>query len=87
MLPLMVRPISLKLRPHELTARARLLLKRFDDEQRVKFLASKALSAVYEMEPVAAEKLRSMSADDRDAWQADYKSLVEVLRRIQKRGV
>jgi hypothetical protein len=87
----MIKPISLKLRPDETTRRARAMLRRFDKEmaaqQRVKWCALRALSEIYEMDSAAEVKLKSMSSSARDSWHADYKLLVDVLRRIQKRGV
>ena len=87
----MVKPISLRLRSHEVTDRARALLRRLDKEsllqRRVKLFAIKALSAIYQMDAAAAPKLRSMSAGDRDRWQADRQLIVSTLQKITRRGV
>jgi hypothetical protein len=87
----MIKPISLRLRPDEVNQRARALLRRLDNElllqRRVKLFAIKALSAIYQMDAAAAPKLRSMSASDRDRWQADRQLIVSRLQKISSRGV
>jgi hypothetical protein len=86
-----VRPISLRLRHHEVTNRARELLRRLDKEllaqRRVKLLAAKALSAIFEMDDAAAPKLKKLSTSDRDRWQADRELIVSTLLKMSKRGV
>jgi len=79
----MVRPapISLRIRSAEATARARQLLRRFDEKdllrRRVKWQALKALIAVREMRRNAV-KLKS--ADDR--WLTEVKSIETMLQKI-----
>jgi hypothetical protein len=84
-------PISLRIRSAEATSRARNLLRRLDEEnlvqRRVKWQAMKALASVYKMDTVAAPKLKTMSAGDRDSWSAGYRLLTSTLLRISKRGV
>jgi hypothetical protein len=87
----MVKPISLRIRSVEATARARQLLRRLDEDdrlqRRVRWLAMKAIVSIREMKSVAAPKLESMYATDRDRWQAECKKVESILLKISKRGV
>lgn len=84
-------PISLRIRSREVTYRARKVLRRLEaDDQlqrRVRWLATKAIVSVREMSSVAAPKLRSIYATDRDRWLADCKLIETILQRISKGGV
>ncbi|MGE5773903.1 MAG: hypothetical protein ACM3Z4_18055 [Hyphomicrobiales bacterium] len=64
----MVKPISLRIRAHEATARARQLLREFDEkknlQRRVRWQAMKAVVAIREMRAAAAPKLRTLSSSD-----------------------
>ena len=75
----------------ETAARARQLLRRLEEadrlQRRVKFLAMKAVVALREMRSVAAPKLESMYAGDRDRWQAEMRSIEVILLKISKLGV
>ena len=89
----MVRPapISLRIRGAEVTDRARKLLRRLEEEdrlqRRVKWQAMKAIVSIREMRTVAAPKLRSMYSSDRDRWQAECKQAETILLKISKLGV
>jgi hypothetical protein len=84
-------PISLRIRSAEATDRARKLLRRLDEDdrlqRRVRWLAMKAIVSIREMNGVAAPKLRSMYASDRDRWQAQSKLAESILLKISKLGV
>ena len=85
----MVKPpvISLRLRAHEINARAYEVLTRLNEEDRqrrkVHFLALKAIILVQEMQT----EVRSMSAADRDRFETNCKLARVALRRISKTGV
>jgi hypothetical protein len=83
--------ISLRIRHAEATHRARELLRRLDEadrpQRRVKWLATKAIVSIREMNRVAAPTLQSMYYKDRDRWQAEYKQVESILPKISKRGV
>jgi hypothetical protein len=89
----MVRPdpISLRIRSAEVNYRARKLLRRLDDEnrlqRRVRWLAMKAMVCIRELNALAAPKLKSMYASDRNRWQSEYEQVKAVLLRISKKGV
>ena len=84
-------PISLRLQRAEITARARRILHKFDEDiaaqRRVKYFAAKALVAIYAMDAAADIKLKSMSADARSRWLVDCRSLKSTLTKIVSRGV
>lgn len=84
-------PISLRIRAREATYRARKVLGRLDEDdrlqRRVRWLAMKAIVSIREMSIVAAPKLRSMYSSDRDRWQAECKLVESILLKISKRGV
>jgi hypothetical protein len=83
--------ISLRIRASEANARARKLLHRLaeDDrlQRRVRWMALKAIVSIREMNRVAAPKLPSIYYRDRDRWQAEYKLVESILLKISKRGV
>jgi hypothetical protein len=80
-------PISLKIRAAVVNARAYEVLARLNEEdrqrRRVRFLATKALISVMEMQT----EVRSMSAADRGRFELNCKLARSVLRRISKTGV
>jgi hypothetical protein len=84
-------PISLRIRASEATYRARKVLRKLDEDdrlqRRVRWLAMKMIVSIREMSNVAAPKLRSMYSGDRDRWQADYKLVESILQKISRRGV
>jgi len=84
-------PISLRIRSAEATYRARKILHRLAEDdhlhRRVKWLATKAMVSIREMNSVAAPKLQSMYYRDRDRWQAECKLIESILLKISKRGV
>jgi hypothetical protein len=84
-------PISLRIRSAEATVRARQLLRRLDEDdrlqRRVRWQAMKAMIAVRAMSGVASPKLRSMLSSDRHCWEADIKRIELILLKISKRGV
>ena len=84
-------PISLRIRAAEVNYRARKILRRLDEDdrlqRRVRWLATKAIVSIREMSSVAAPKLRSMYSSDRDRWQAEYKRVESILQKISRRGV
>jgi len=88
----MVRPapISLKLRPDEVTARARVVLHRLDDDLRlqnsVKLLAMKAYVLINKMNAVAEPRLKLLATSDRGRWQTEIKLVESILLKISKRG-
>jgi hypothetical protein len=81
----MVRPISLRIRHNEVTARARELLRRLDEKDRlrrnVKWQGLKALVAIREMRSVA---VKLESADHR--WLADVRTIEVTLQKIINRA-
>lgn len=85
MLPLMVRPISLRIRHNEATANARRILRRLDAEMtarnRVKHFASKAFLAASELRSVIEELPAS---SDRARWQDEINRIKATLLRIGK---
>lgn len=84
-------PISLRIRNAEITHRARQVLRRLDEadrlQRRVKWQAQKALIAIHEMDSVAAPKLRSMPQSDRKRWEAEFQVVEQILKRISQGGV
>jgi hypothetical protein len=87
----MVKPISLRIRAHEATARARQLLREFDEKEnlqrRVPWQAIKAVVAIREMRAAAAPKLRTLSSSDSKRWLAEVESIESTLLRISRRDV
>ena len=87
----MVKPISLRIRAHEATARARQLLREFDEKEnlqrRVRWQAMKAVVAIREMRAAAAPKLRTMSSSDSKRWLAEVESIESKLLRISRRDL
>ena len=84
-------PISLRIRSAEATYRARKILRKLDEDdrlqRRVRWLATKAIVSIREMGTVAVPKLRSMYSSDRDRWQAECRLVESILVKISKRGV
>ena len=84
-------PISLRIRAAASTRRARRLLQRLEAEdlqqRRIRWLATKALIAIRELNSVAAPKLKSMDWISRDGWQKNYSLIESILEKIKKRGV
>jgi hypothetical protein len=84
-------PISLRIRANEATARARQLLREFDEKEnlqrRVRWQAMKAVVAIREMRAAAAPKLRTMSSSDSKRWLAEVESIESKLLRISRRDV
>jgi hypothetical protein len=94
MLFLMVKqpaPISLRIRSAEVTRRAREILRKLEEDdrlqRRVRLLALKAIVSIREMNRVAAPKLRSMLATNRDRWLAECKLVESILIKISKLGL
>jgi hypothetical protein len=87
----MIKPISLRIRAHEATARARQLLREFDEKEnlqrRVRWQAMKAVVAIREMRAAAAPKLRTMSSSDSKRWLVEVESIESKLLRISRRDV
>jgi len=83
-------PISLRIRSAEATSRARQILRRLEEDdrlqRRVRWLALKAILSIREMNRVATPRLRSM-ASNRDRWQVEYKLVETILLKISKLGV
>ena len=93
MLSLMARqpdPISLRIHKASI-ARARKLLQRLEVEdlqqRRVRWLATKALIIIRQLNDAAAPKLKSMDWTSRNSWQKNYSFIESVLEKIKKRGV
>jgi hypothetical protein len=84
-------PISLRIRNDEVNYRARELLRRLDEDdrlqRRVRWWATKAIISIHEMSTVAAPKLKSMQPSDRDRWRAECQLVESILVKIIKRGV
>ena len=84
-------PISLRIRAAASTRRARRLLQRLEAEdlqqRRIRWLATKALIAIRELNSVAAPKLKSMDWVSREDWQKNYSLIESILEKIKKRGV
>ena len=84
-------PISLRIRNAEATYRARKILRRLDEDdrlqRRVRLLAMKAIISIREMSSVAAPKLKSICSSSRDRWQAECKRVKSILVKISERGV
>jgi hypothetical protein len=87
----MVKPISLRIRAQEASARARQLLRDLDEkdrlQRRVRWQAMKAVVAIREMRAAAAPKLRTMSSSDSKRWLAEVESIESKLLRISRRDV
>jgi hypothetical protein len=89
----MVKPpaISLRLRADAANFRACRILRERDEadllQRRVKWLATKSLISVREMNRVAAPKLRSMVFNQRDGWDVEYALIESILVKISKVGV
>ena len=83
-------PISLRLRHAEVTQRARALLHRLaeDDrlQRRIRWQATKALIATREMAALAANRVAKMSPGERARWQTECKQFESFLKKI-KSGV
>ncbi len=83
----MVKPISLRIRAAQVNSRARKVLRHLEEEdllqRRVRWLATKALVSIREMNTVAN---RSMRAGNRNRWQAKYKLVESILLEISKQG-
>ena len=84
-------PISLRIRAAEVNNRARKLLHRLNEEdrlqRRVRLLAMKALASIREMHSVASPKLKSMYPADSDRWQKNVRSIEASLLKMTERGV
>jgi hypothetical protein len=84
-------PISLRIRAAASTRRARRLLQRLKAEdlqqRRIRWLATKALIVIRQLNDVAEPKLKSMDWSSRDSWQRNYSFIESILEKIKKRGV
>jgi hypothetical protein len=84
-------PISLRIRAAASTRRARRLLQRLEAEdrqqRRIRWLATKALIVIRQLNDVAEPKLKSMDWSSRDSWQRNYSFIETILEKIKKRGV
>ena len=93
MLSLMAtRPNPISLRIHrQSVARARRLLQRLEVEdlqqRRIRWLATKALIAIRELNSVAAPRIKSMDWVGRRDWLKNYSLIESILEKIKKRGV
>lgn len=83
-------PISLRIRAAASTRRARRLLQRLEAEdlqqRRIRWLATKALIVIRQLNDVAEPKLKSMDWSSRDSWQRNYSFIESILEKIKKRG-
>ena len=83
-------PISLRIRAAASTRRARRLLQRLEAEdlqqRRIRWLATKALIVIRQLNDVAEPKLKSMDWSSRDSWQRNYSFIETILEKIKKRG-
>ena len=88
----MVRPapISLRFRANEITGRARDILGRLDEadrmQRRVRLMALKAHFLIGEMDRCAEPRLKLLLSSDRERWQAEVKLIQSILLKISKRG-
>ena len=84
-------PISLRIRAAASTRRARRLLQRLEAEdlqqRRIRWLATKVLIVIRQLNDVAEPKLKSMDWSSRDSWQRNYSFIESILEKIKKRGV
>ena len=84
-------PISLRIRAAASTRRARRLLQRLEAEdlqqRRIRWLATKALIIIRQLNDVANPKLKTMDWSSRDSWQKNYSFIESTLEKIKKRGV
>ena len=84
-------PISLRVRAAESSRRARRLLQRLEAEdlqqRRIRWLATKALIIIRQLNDVANPKLKTMDWSSRDSWQKNYSFIESTLEKIKKRGV
>ena len=84
-------PISLRIRAAASTRRARRLLQRLEAEdlqqRRIRWLATKALIVIRQLNDVAEPKLKSMDWSSRDSWQRNYSFIESIQEKIKKRGV
>ena len=84
-------PISLRIRVAASNRRARRLLQRLDAEdlqqRRIRWLATKALIVIRQLNDVAAPKVKSMDWTGRESWQRNYSFIESTLEKIKKRGV
>jgi hypothetical protein len=84
-------PISLRIRGAASTRRARRLLQRLEAEdaqqRRLRWLATKALVAIRELNAIAEPKIKAMGFVGRESWQRDFSFVEQVLEKIKQRGV
>jgi hypothetical protein len=84
-------PIALRIRAAASKAKARRVLRQFDEadrlQRRVKWQATKALVSIREMNAVAAPKLRTMSQSDSRRWSVELRMAEQILGRISKNGI
>ncbi len=84
-------PISLRIRSAEASRRARELLRKLDEEhrlrRRIKWQATRATISIREMVALAAPELEKMLPSDRARWRAECERVQSFLERIKARGV
>jgi hypothetical protein len=83
-------PISLRIR-RQSVVRARRLLQRLEAEdlqqRRIRWLATKALIVIRQLNDVAAPKVKAMGWSSRESWRKNYEFIESTLEKIKKRGV
>jgi hypothetical protein len=73
--------------PHPLVEHALQRLEAEDLQQRrIRWLATKALIVIRQLNDVAEPKLKSMDWSSRDSWQRNYSFIESILEKIKKRG-
>jgi hypothetical protein len=94
MLPPMARPDPISLRVRAFRAsnrRARRILARLEAEdlqqRRIRWLATKALIVIRQLNDVAEPKVKSMGFVGRQDWQKNYSFIESTLEKIKERGV
>jgi hypothetical protein len=84
-------PISLRVRAAATNRRARRLLHRLEVEdqqqRRIRWLATKALIIIRQLNDVAAPKVKSMGFVGREDWRKNYSFIESTLEKIKERGV
>jgi hypothetical protein len=80
-----IKPISLRIRNAEVTARALRLLRRLDEKDRLRrCVKSQALKALIAVREVRSNVMKLESADSH--WLAEVKSIETTLQKIIDRG-
>jgi hypothetical protein len=92
MLPVMARPNPISLRIAQASnRRARALLRRLESEdqqqRRIRWLATKALINIRELNNVAEPKVKALGFVGRESWQRNYSFIESTLLKIRERGV